>query len=382
MDNLRALAMLAGVVFHAALAHSVLMHGFWPTADIGNSVIVDVFAWFSHLFRMPLFFVVAGFFAALLVQKRGIGGMLGNRFARVLLPFIVFWPLVYLSMGWLITHAAANVENLSPLLKMIKPWLANPDRPATPPTLVHLWFLPYLMCFCVLVWVVTALEWNWPSRWFASMRVGVLAGIAPLLLVPALFAVPAPHPAPESLFPQWWALVFYGAYFAFGFLMFRQPSVVERIQPVMPWLLASAMVGYAAFFFLIQEKAHTPANPLVHLLKATLEAYVGCWLTLCSLVYGKCWLDRSNRFLRYIADASYWVYLIHLPVLFAIQFVLLDLQTHWTVKFAVSMTATLGIAFASYQVLVRNSVVGKFLHGTRNPRGGLARPVLDSRLIG
>ncbi|MBL8514675.1 MAG: acyltransferase family protein, partial [Betaproteobacteria bacterium] len=150
MDNLRALAMLAGVVFHAALAHSVLMHSFWPAADTGNSVIVDVFAWFSHLFRMPLFFVVAGFFAALLVQKRGIGGMLGNRFARVLLPFIVFWPLVYFSMGWLITHAAANVENLSPLLKMLKPWLANPNRPATPPNLVHLWFLPYLMCFCIL----------------------------------------------------------------------------------------------------------------------------------------------------------------------------------------------------------------------------------------
>ena len=34
MDNLRALAMLAGVVFHAAFAYSPLMHPLWPAADV------------------------------------------------------------------------------------------------------------------------------------------------------------------------------------------------------------------------------------------------------------------------------------------------------------------------------------------------------------
>ena len=38
-------------------------------------------AWFVHLFRMPMFFVIAGFFAALLVRKRGIAGMLRNGLA-------------------------------------------------------------------------------------------------------------------------------------------------------------------------------------------------------------------------------------------------------------------------------------------------------------
>ena len=33
-DPLRALAMLAGVLFHAALAYSPMMHGFWPTASL------------------------------------------------------------------------------------------------------------------------------------------------------------------------------------------------------------------------------------------------------------------------------------------------------------------------------------------------------------
>ena len=73
MDNLRALAMLAGVVFHAALAYSPFIHNYWPTAYAASSRLVDVLAWFVHLFRMPLFFPIAGFFAALLVRRHGTG---------------------------------------------------------------------------------------------------------------------------------------------------------------------------------------------------------------------------------------------------------------------------------------------------------------------
>ena len=43
-DHLRALAMLAGVAFHAALAYSPLMAGFFPTADRQNSAVVDALA--------------------------------------------------------------------------------------------------------------------------------------------------------------------------------------------------------------------------------------------------------------------------------------------------------------------------------------------------
>jgi hypothetical protein len=38
---------------------------------------------------MPLFFVLAGFFAALLVEKRGMLGTFKDRAARVLAPLVV-----------------------------------------------------------------------------------------------------------------------------------------------------------------------------------------------------------------------------------------------------------------------------------------------------
>lgn len=367
MDNLRALAMLAGVFFHAGLAYSILLHGFWPTADTGQSMVMDMVLWFSHLFRMPLFFVVAGFFAALLVEKRGIGSMLQNRLARVLLPFILFWPIVYLATGWLITDAANHVENPSPLLLLIKNWLAQTNQTPAPPTLMHLWFLPYLMCFCVLVWVAITLELNWLNRCFASAPPLILIGVAPLVLLPALLAVAAPMPAPDSFFPQWWALLYFGFYFAIGYQYFHQQTVIERLRPLVPWMLLSAVAAYAVFFWLLQTQTFEQQNNLLRGVQALIEAYAGCWLTFSCLLFGKQWLNQNNSVLRYLADASYWVYLVHLPVLFVIQVQLLDIAADWRVKFAISVVATLGIAFASYQLLVRHTVLGRLLNGPWRP---------------
>ena len=367
MDNLRALAMLTGVVFHAALAYSVLAHPFWPTADKGQSLIVDAFAWFFHLFRMPLFFAVAGFFAALLVQKRGIGGMLKNRFMRIVLPLLAFWPLVYFSMSWLIRTAITEVENLSPLLQMIKPWLANPQAPSAPPTLVHLWFLAYMMCFCILVWVASTLEWhqhlarldNALNAWTPMKKVCLV----PLLLMPALFDVPAPFPAPESFFPQWWAILFYGTYFLIGFRLFHQGQWVEQLSPFAPRLLLISLLAYALFLYLLQTKGMAKPDLLLRAVLVLLQAYIGYWMTLVCIIFGQRWLDTPRGLLRYIADASYWVYLVHLPLIFAIQIPLMDLNLHWSVKLSVSLCATLGIAFLSYHLFVRGRLLGRFLNG-------------------
>jgi glucans biosynthesis protein C len=366
------LAMLTGVLFHAGLAYSTVLHNYWPTADASYSKWVDGFVWFTHLFRMPLFFLVAGFFVALMVQKRGIGNMLRNRFARVLLPFMLFWPILYFALRWLTLYAASHVDKPSPLLAFIKRWMLEANAPAAPPSMMHLWFLMYLMCFCVLVWVVDALEMQWP-KWLkqqaaattrSTTMLTILVAIAPLLLVPAMASVAAPIPAPESFFPQWWALLIFGFYFTLGFQLFKHQSLIDTLKPIAVWLLVGAVLAYAVFLWAFKSPALMSAKLPLRLLQAIMEAYAGLWMTLWCLSVGKQWLNRSSQALRYVADASYWVYLVHLPILFAIQYYLLDVEAQWPTKFVISVIATLAIAFASYQLIVRKSFIGRLLNGT------------------
>ena len=65
LDNLRAVAMLLGIVLHAALSFMTLPIP-WIARDVSRNFGFDVLAGFIHGFRMQLFFFLAGFFGHLL----------------------------------------------------------------------------------------------------------------------------------------------------------------------------------------------------------------------------------------------------------------------------------------------------------------------------
>ena len=56
LDNLRALAMMLGVLLHAGLAYANPAQSIWIATDKTSSTAVDAGIWFIHLFRMGLFF--------------------------------------------------------------------------------------------------------------------------------------------------------------------------------------------------------------------------------------------------------------------------------------------------------------------------------------
>lgn len=368
LDNLRALAMLAGVLFHAALAYSPLANPFFPTADRDNAWGVDLLAWFLHLFRMPVFFVVAGFFTAWQVQRRGFGGMFGSRMLRIGLPFLMGVPLVHLALSWSTLHAAATALHPSPLLAIIRDLQAAGPLPPHPPGTSHLWFLYYLMLFLVLLWAARSFGLGRFAPRIAGLPPAWLLGVLPLLLAPALASVPAPHPAPESVLPQFWAMHYYGAFFALGYLMHGHAGLNGRLQRFGPALIAGSVLLYAGYLLLIAQRPPTLAGAAGAWTLALLGAAISVWMTVACLVIGRRLLDHGNGLLRYLADAAYWTYLVHLPVLFAIQYRLMDAELPWALKFTLSVALTLLLCLASYQLLVRHTPLARLLGGpSRRP---------------
>lgn len=361
MDHLRALAMLAGVLFHAALAYSPLMSGFWPAADRQNGAWVDAVVWGLHLVRMPLFFLVAGFFAAWVIARRGQGGLFRQRLRRIALPFLVAWPLVIWALTASTHWAAMNVEHSSAMLVMIRQFMQMADPPQLPPGTAHLWFLYYLLLFTVLHWVVRVLDLGRPGQWLARRPPAWLLAGLPLLLVPALASVSAPHPAPEGFLPQFWAIAFYGAFFTLGALVHGQPDWLERARALAPWLFVGCGVLYAAFLWRLAVELPGQAQPTASWLVATLEACLSVWLTVLCLLAGRRLLNRPSATMQYLAQSAYWTYLLHLPLLFALQYLLMDLELSWPLKFALAIATTMALCLASYQLLVRHTPLRRFV---------------------
>ena len=105
LDALRAFAMLLGIGLHAALA---FLPGFWPVqdnmADFAGPF--DEFFLAVHGFRMPIFFLMSGFFTAMLWRRRGLGYLINHRLRRIALPLLIglvtVIPVMNLVFGWAI----------------------------------------------------------------------------------------------------------------------------------------------------------------------------------------------------------------------------------------------------------------------------------------
>lgn len=371
MDNLRAIIMTLGVFFHAALAYSPALHNLWFTADQVSSPLMDHVVNFSHQFRMPLFFAIAGFFAALLVERRGVAGMLKNRSRRVLLPFIIFWPLVSLAIilpiGWAVTH----VQNPSPLLQFIAYGQSQPDAPQPPPTTAHLWFLYYLMFFYLLTWVVRILVPPALGLKLLQLHPLVLLCLLPLLLLPGLALVQLPFPAPDSFLPQLWALLFFGCFFTFGYLLYSSTAVIDYSVTRWHWLVIASLGAYILFSkFSPRPTGFEPVilpwtEKLVLMMSA---ATISVWMSVAGLGLARAYLNQRHGFMRFLSDASYWVYIVHLPILLALQYWLLDQTGGWFYKYAISVSVTLFVCVISYLLLVRWTPIGWLLNGRRRDR--------------
>jgi peptidoglycan/LPS O-acetylase OafA/YrhL len=73
----------------------------------------------------------------------------------------------------------------------------------------------------------------------------------------------------------------------------------------------------------------------------------------------------ENSTLRYLSDSAYWVYLAHLPLIIAAQYVVRDWPLPALVKFVLIVVVVTSFLLWTYQTMVRYTWLGRFLNGPR-----------------
>jgi len=81
------------------------------------------------------------------------------------------------------------------------------------------------------------------------------------------------------------------------------------------------------------------------------------------------WIFARERFwVRYLSDASYWLYLTHLPLVIGAQMVLVTWPISIHLKFLLISTTIVAGLLVVYQVGVRYTVIGAVMNGPRTRR--------------
>lgn len=374
LDACRAAAMMLGLFFHGAISFMATPVP-WAIQDRSTHLAVDAFIWICHTFRMPVFFLLAGFFGRLVYEKLGPRGFVRHRAKRLLVPFLVaIVPLmasIFFLWRW---GAAVSGPRAINALGMEAPSL---DLDKIRPSAGHLWFLYYLMMLSVVAVSVVAPFRKLPLD---GLKRGMDAAVAVLVrcrLVPVALAIPTAGTlyfmqtlsadTPIDLVPQLRILAYYLVFVGFGWVLHRQPALVEELGRGlwMPALLAAGAVVPLGKIVdrVIQGGGY--ASPMEKALGLYLSALFGWSLVVLFIGAFVKWAAQPRPWIAWLSDASYWCYIIHLPVVLAFQI----LVARWTLpgplKYALVMTATVGICLGSYRLFVRHTVIGRTLNGPR-----------------
>jgi peptidoglycan/LPS O-acetylase OafA/YrhL len=113
------------------------------------------------------------------------------------------------------------------------------------------------------------------------------------------------------------------------------------------------------------EYTHAPGELGFHLLAVVVHAL--CTWSLVWLLVGIAlrYFDRPTRWALYASQSAYWVYLLHLPVVALLGWLLVFVDVPALVKFAIVAGVTGTVCFATYHYWVQDTWLGAFLNGKR-----------------
>jgi hypothetical protein len=266
-----------------------------------------------------------------------------------------------------------------------------PGFPAFP--LTHLWFLYVLLLLYAASLVVrsTIAAVDRGGRLHAAADrlvsalvrspLGFVALAAPIavtfILVPEWLVWTGIMTPDSSLLPNAQAIVGFSTAFGFGWLLHRQTGLLEvwrRRWPLNLVLALALTVGSYAITGLMPVLKPAPHTATTAVLAVLYALQIWTW-TFAFIGFALRFMANHSPVRRYIADSSYWLYLVHVPLVMALQILVSQLAWPWFVKFPLVLAILFPVLFLSYRLFVRYTFIGAILNGRRESRSNrAARP--------
>ena len=360
LDAVRGIAMLLGIVLHASLPYiEGLPKGLWPSDKNTSNIIAIIFE-FIHIWRMPIFFIISGFFANLVITRKSLIIWWKNRFLRLVLPAMIFFPIMSLTIPWIFMYGYTGNINF---------FFSNEGQPH------HLWFLYHLFIF-VLFSVFIRFFGLIIYKFFKQINLIVVVDIfntVKSFLGKHIF---------DSRFPVLMIFVFFifnlfsgaelitnplasGLYFLFGYRLYKNNLLFDFIKSNWKYYLIGGLTVTIIFFILNTHVSNFAKEDVRWIPWVILKISSAVLLSFSFIGLAEDKFSNLNPMVRFISDSSYWVYLIHLPLVAFITFFMFKITIFAELKFLIAIILTTAICLVTYKYLVKSTIIGTLLNGKK-----------------
>jgi hypothetical protein len=166
-----------------------------------------------------------------------------------------------------------------------------------------------------------------------------------------------------GLLPLPAVFIYYAIFFGFGALYFGANDRNAKLGKAFWWKLSMAILILFPVGLSLQG-AQTTGGRILFTVMQVSYTWAMCF-AMIGLFHRFCCTQRF--WIRYLSDASYWLYLSHLPLVILLQFFVRDWAIPALLKFAFVCLVSTGFLLVSYQLFVRSTWIGVLLNGRRYP---------------
>jgi surface polysaccharide O-acyltransferase-like enzyme len=230
------------------------------------------------------------------------------------------------------------------------------------PIFHHLWFLYYLIWlvlgFIAITWLLGKLKWKALPDWVVTSPLRLL-WLLPVTFLAQLLMKDSFGPATATGSLPWPPiLIYYAIFFFFGAVCFGRDTFETKVGKLWPLSFVLAVPPLLAGLCLVKSQN----NGL--LLAACSVAYA--WLMIFGFIgFFRAFFSGENPRIRYISDSSYWLYIMHLPVIMFVQAMISTWDMPSFPKFMIACAATTLPLLLIYEFVVRYTFIGTLLNGKR-----------------
>lgn len=359
LDALRALLMLIGIPFHASLIYNDNLD--WIIVEAERSHVLTFFAEFTHVFRMPAFFMVSGFFAVLMVRRRGPAAWFGSRCLRLGLPFVSAMLLLQpsqitassfapLARGD-ITYDQALLTAHAKLTSFGQQWIE------------HLWFLPVLLlasAIFVAAWPIGRLQvfqrgmdrfHDVCARKPAAASTALLLG-APLIETAQILALGV---SPLGFIIH--VMTCFGAGALLGsnrnlLNAFRRTNVPEIAGAIVLCSLAAVM-----------SEGYDNIQP-IYLIVSACGAILASKVIIATMYK---FANRSSPAIKRVVDSSFSVYIVHQPIIVVVAALFCLVSLPIALEFVAIVAIATVLSFRASSLIARLPVLALLFNGIMPP---------------
>lgn len=327
----------------------------------------------SNQWRMPLIFLISGLAVNFIWGKYHPAIFALRRSWRLFVPLIFGMAVIIAPQNYY--EALSNSAIERGFLDFFGQYLSGQDFPPqaydgddTPGwTWNHLWYLPYLLSYTLLLIPIAMFMDGLGKRVRKAIRHVrgvwlIVLPIGPLILYGNLIFPNFPYIS-HAFSDDWYAHAMYFTFFLYGYLIGRDAGVWAELQRLRKLTFRLAVVSFMIFYALKSDL--TPDN--IFTWRVQLEmvvTYLNRWLWIITILgWGRQLLNRPFHWLPYATEAVYPWYILHQTIILTVGYELSQLQLGAVMESALVLIATFAGCLLIHEFLVRRIAWLRMLFG-------------------